>query len=99
MLLWSYLKTETEKKERRKEINCAKPSALAEWFFEHSQKRKVSYLLQETAYKLKRAGGFSFYFVLSCQLLVKITINFTGVLRMQMVNSSINYILGLSLNV
>lgn len=64
MLLPKYLKTETEKKERRKETNCAKPSALASWVLsEHSQKHKVSYLLQETAYKSKRAGDF---FILFC---------------------------------
>lgn len=50
MLLPNHLKTEREKKEGRKETNCAKPSALASRVFsEHSQKHKVSYLLQETA--------------------------------------------------
>lgn len=71
----------------------------AEYFLNILKSIRISYLLQETAYESKRAGGFLFCFARSCQLLVKITIHFTGVLRMQMVNSSINYILGLSLNV
>lgn len=105
MLLSSYLKIETEKKKKRKEgkKNCAKPTALvSKVLLEHSQKHKDFLFTSGSSLQVKtcwRVFFFIFYFVRSCQLLVKITIHFTGVLRMQMVNSSINYILGLSLNV
>lgn len=104
MLLSSYIKIETEKKKRKEgKKNCAKPTALvSKVLLEHSQKHKDFLFTSGSSLQVKtcwRVFFFIFYFVRSCQLLVKITIHFTGVLRMQMVNSSINYILGLSLNV
>lgn len=104
MLLSSYLKIETEKKKGKEgKKNCAKPTALvSKVLLEHSQKHKDFLFTSGSSLQVKtcwRVFFFIFYFVRSCQLLVKITIHFTGVLRMQMVNSSINYILGLSLNV
>lgn len=101
MLLSSYLKIETEKKKKRKEgkKNCAKPTALvSKVLLEHSQKHKDFLFTSGSSLQVKtcwRVFFFIFYFVRSCQLLVKITIHFTGVLRMQMVNSSINQVYSL----